>query len=219
MSKSPKALKPLHGPFVPDPSWVQTGFTTHVPPRTLWLAKTERNRPVPLYHQLDCPDCNGLSPVTEEPCIRCDMTGKVQGDRVWKLHPLTKEPIYKMNKPEFYIHERLFYMESDGLGQQVAIDWRPPSEEEIAAKARGQAVDRMVPQLSEVLVDSGLSASDIGEALKQLVALGKAVPKATPVAPEATEAVVPISSLAPDVPEPAMAGSGVTTDDPPPKEL
>tara|TARA_Y100000310_G_scaffold342372_1_gene445375 strand:- start:1537 stop:1950 length:414 start_codon:yes stop_codon:yes gene_type:complete len=137
----------------------------------------------------------------------------VRGERVWKLHPLTKEPIYKMNEAEHYIHERTFFVESDGMGNQVCIDWRPPSEEEIAAQARDQAVEKMVPEISGVLVDSGLSASDIAEALKQLAALGKAVPEATPVAPEVADPVAPV------VPEPVMVGIGTTTDDPPSEEL
>ena len=137
----------------------------------------------------------------------------MRGDRVWKLHPLTKEPIYKMNEAEHYIHERTFFVESDGMGNQVCIDWRPQNEEEIANQARDQAVEKMVPEISGVLVDSGLSASDIAEALKQLAALGKAVPEVTPVAPVVPEPVAPV------VPEPAMAGIGTTTDDPPPEEL
>ena len=137
----------------------------------------------------------------------------MRGDRVWKLHPLTKEPIYKVSEAEHYIHERTFFVESDGMGNQVCIDWRPPSEEEIANQARDQAVEKMVPEISGVLVDSGLSASDIAEALKQLAALGKAVPEATPVAPEVPDHVAPV------VPEPAMAGVGTTTDDPPSEEL
>ena len=213
MSKNSSALEPLHGPFVPDPSWERVGYTTHSVPKPLWLAKTQRNRPVPKYHQLECPVCDGSSLVSGKNCEKCENTGSVRGERVWKLHPLTKEPIDKMNEAEHYIHERTFFVESDGQGNQVCIDWRPPSEDEIASQARDQAVEKMVPEISGVLVDSGLSAADIAEALKQLAALGKAVPEATPVVPEVTKPVAPV------VPEPAMAGVGTTTDDPPPEEL
>ena len=61
MSKNSSALIPLHGPFVPDPAWEQKGFTTHNPPLPLWLSKTRRNRPIPLFHKLECPDCNGCN--------------------------------------------------------------------------------------------------------------------------------------------------------------
>jgi hypothetical protein len=71
----------------------------------------------------------------------------------------------------------------------------------------------MVPEISGVLVDSGLSASDIAEALKQLAILGKAVPEVIPVVPKVTP---PVESV---IPEPTMAGVGTTTDDPPPEEL
>ena len=213
MSKNSSSLVPLHGPFVPDPTWERIGYTTHIIPKPLWLSKTQRNRPVPKYHKLDCPDCGGSSLVSSESCSRCESTGSVRGERVWKLHPLTKEPIYKMNEAEHYIHERTFFVESDGMGNQVCIDWRPPSEEEIASQARDHAVEQMVPEISGVLVDSGLSAADIAEALKQLAALGKAVPEATTVVAEVSEPVAPV------VPEPAMAGVGTTTDDPPPEEL
>jgi len=213
MSKNSSSLAPLHGPFIPDPLWERVGYTTHNVPKPLWLSKTQRNRPVPKYHKLDCPICDGSSLVSGESCLRCESTGSVQGDRVWKLHPLTKEPIYKMNEAEHYIHERTFFVESDGMGNQVCIDWRPPSEEEIANQARDHAVEKMVPEISGVLVDSGLSASDIAEALKQLAALGKAVPEVTSVKPKVSQAVAPV------VPEPVMAGVGTTTDDPPPEEL
>lgn len=213
MSKNSSALTPLHGPFVPDPTWERVGYTTHSQPKPLWLSKTQRNRPVPKYHKLDCPVCEGSSLVSGDNCEKCKNTGNVRGERVWKLHPLTKEPIYKMNEAEHYIHERTFFVESDGMGNQVCIDWNPPSEEEIANQARDHAVEQMVPEISGVLVDSGLSASDIAEALKQLAALGKAVPEEKPVVPKVSQ------PAAPGVPEPTMAGVGTTTDDPPPEEL
>ena len=215
MSHNVSELKPLHGPFIPDPGWEQKGLTTHSPPKVLYLEKTHRTRPKPLYVQLPCGACNGRGIV--DGCDECNNKGTVDAEREWKMHPLTKEPLYPKNYAEHYTHERLFFVESDGQGQQVLIDWHPPSEEEVAAQARDAAVDRMIPEISDAFVDSGLSGADIAEALKQLVKMGKAAapvapvaapeaPMAEPVAgPTSAELVTPVVPVvAPAVPEPVV---------------
>ena len=229
MAKHYTQLKPLHGKFVPDPAWLPGGYTTHSPPRALYIERSARSRSHPKYIQDPCPVCNGVGKL--EGCEHCNDMGTVDGAREWRLHPVTKEPLIPMNYSENYTHERLFFVESDGQGNQIFIDWNPPTEEEIAAEARDTAVDSMIPEISGVLVDSGMSAMDIASALKQLVELGKAAqaaPDPVDIGNLAPEAAAPArdakasesepAAVAP-VPEPVLATVSTPVAEPPHEEL
>ena len=91
----------------------------------------------------------------------------MEGRRRYAKNPLTAEPLYPKNKAEHYIHERMFFIDSDGQGNQFKIDWAPPTPEQVAADVHTREVAAMVPRLAGALVDSGL---DLEEIVKRLTA-------------------------------------------------
>ncbi len=116
----------------------------------------------------------------------------------YKLHPTTGEPLYPRNKPEIYDNIRVFYLESEGNGNIVKIDWIEPTAEEIAAAQREKGIKEMIPQLSETLYDADINISDLVAAMKMIsqATRGELVDEAPPA-----EAPAPAQALAP-LPEP-----------------
>lgn len=185
MARGLSAMPKLHGEFKPEPGWERAGTTPDG--KQLWRERTPRTRPVPDYEVLTCPDCKGKKQLkceecesktktqqksceecggtTKVPCERCEASGEVQGPRKQRLHPVTGEPLLDKNKAEHYIHERLFYVESDGQGNQYKVDWSPATEEEIAAAERAKKIREVIPAVAGALVDSGLSPDEIAARL------------------------------------------------------
>ena len=169
MSRTLTRIQPLHGPVVPPAHWEMAGST---PPmgsdpggRQLYTESIPRSRAVPDYEQVECTECFGER--QEEPCQECNGTGKVDGERRWKVNPLNGERLYPMNKPELYTQHRMFYIQSDGQGNQYKVDWAPPTPEQIEAIRHDKAVADMVPALASALVDKGL---DVDEIVRRLTA-------------------------------------------------
>jgi len=91
--------------------------------------------------------------------------------RTWKLHPVNGEPLYPRNETEFYDLERTFYQYSEGNGNVVTIDYRPPTAEEIRVAEREDRIAEMQRKMAEVFVDSDTDPA----VLLQALAEGRAV--------------------------------------------
>ncbi len=189
MPRTMMRIPKLHGPVVPEAGWEMAGTT--LTGQQLYTEKIPRSRAVPDFEQIECTKCFGEP--REEECQECMGTGTVDGKRIWITNPLTNAPLYKKNKAEFYTQERMFFIESDGQGNQYKVDWAPPTPEQIEAIRHEKAVANMVPALASALVDRGLSVDEIVSRLT-----------AEPAAPERTpEAPIPFDG--PKAPEPATA--------------
>ncbi|MCR4339253.1 MAG: zinc finger-like domain-containing protein [Gemmatimonadaceae bacterium] len=179
-------IEKLHGPVVPDPNWERAGTTPEG--RQLYIERTPRTRAVPDYEDAICDACEGSKKTKDmkHDCPKCDGKGMIQGKRRYAKNPLTGEPLYPKNKAEHYVHERMFFIDSDGQGNQVKIDWSPPTPEQIRADLHARAVADMIPRLAGALVDSGLDMDEIVDRLtapkvpEPKKAKGKPVPDANP---------------------------------------
>lgn len=158
MPRTLSRIAKLHGPVVPAPGWKMAGAVP-VTGQQLYTESIPRSRAVPDYEQVECKVCFGER--QEETCQECNGTGTVDGEQRWKVNPLNGERLYKINKPEFYTQERMFFIESDGQGNQLKVDWAPPTPEEIEALRHEKAVKEMMPKLAGALVDSGLDTDEI----------------------------------------------------------
>lgn len=195
LSRIPK----LHGTLVPAAHWKMAGA---VPPsgsnpggQQLYTESIPRHRAVPDYEQVECKGCFGER--QEEPCQECNGTGTVDGEQRWKVNPLNGERLYKINKPEFYTQQRMFYIQSDGQGNQYKVDWAPPTPEQIEAIRHDKAVADMVPALASALVDRGLSVDEIVSRLTADTAAPK--PALVPEGPvPAAGAPEPVATHAPE---------------------
>ena len=174
MARGMTRIEQMHGPVVPESGWERAGTTPEG--RQLYIERTPRSRAVPDYEDAVCEVCDGAKKVKGNDCPACNGTGMTEGKRRYAKNPQTGEPLYPKNKPEFYIHERMFFIDSDGQGNQIKIDWAPPTPEQIAANEHAKAVAGMIPRLAGALVDSGL---DMDEIIDRLTA-PKAEPKPEP---------------------------------------
>lgn len=165
MARGLSRIRQFHGPVVPESQWERAGTTPNG--RQLYIERTSRSRAVPDYEDAVCDACEGSKKTKNGKfeCPKCSGTGIVVGKRRYAKNPLTGEPLYPKNKPEFYIHERMFFIESDGQGNQYKVDWAPPTPEQIAADAHTRAVAEMLPKLAGALVDTGLGMDEIVERL------------------------------------------------------
>ena len=157
MPRTLSRIQPFHGPVVPPASWDMAGATPRG--QQLYTEDIPRSRSVPDYEQVECKECFGE--LTEERCKECNGSGKVDGEQRWKVNPLNGERLYKINKAEFYTQHRMFFVESEGNGNQRKIDWAPPTPEQIEAIRHDKEVADMVPALASALVDRGLSVDEI----------------------------------------------------------
>ncbi len=197
MTRVLTTIKPLHGPFVPDPAWKLVGRTPLG--QQLYEENTPRSRAVPLYKVEPCPDCADAEQPLANVCETCNGSRKVDGDRIWKTNPLNGEPLIAMNRPERYIHRRTFYWESDGHGNGGKIDWTPPTPEEIEALRHEKQVAEMLPTLASALIDAGLSTEDIVERLTAPVTAPVPIARLAPepIVPRADDAL-PFDGSQPD---------------------
>lgn len=172
MSITLQPIRPFHPQFNPDPDWKRLGLTPTG--HQLFEETTKRSRAVP-----------DIDPAT--------------GERRHRLHPTTGEPLYPRNKPQPYDHVRTFYLESQGNGNIVKIDWREPTPKEIAAVEREEGIKAMIPNLSATLYDADIKLEDLVAAMKMIAQATKGelpdeAPPAESEAPEPpprTEEVVP----------------------------
>jgi hypothetical protein len=157
MTRTLSRIAPVHGPVVAEEGWELVGMNPQG--KQLYVERTPRSRAVPAFEVNDCVDCDGPQ------CERCDGAGQTKGKRIYVKNPMTGEPLYPKNEPEFYIHERMFFMDSDGAGNQIKINWSPPTKEQLAADQHARDVADMLPKLASALVNAGL---DPEEAAKRL---------------------------------------------------
>ncbi len=100
------------------------------------------------------------------------------GEQRWRKQPNTGEPLYRMNKPERYDLEEVFFLESEGNGNVHKVPYLPPTPEQLAAEERKRAVESMGTSLAEALVDAGISPTEA------VARLGAARSATAPVPPE-----------------------------------
>lgn len=173
MSITLAPIKPFHPQFNPDPAWVRMGLTPEG--HQLFKETTKRSRAVP-----------DIDPKTSE--------------QRWKLHPTTGEPLYPKNKPEMYDNVRVFYLESEGNGNIIKIDWSEPTADEVAAVQREKGIKELIPKLSETLYDADINLADLVSAMKMISQATKGeLPDEAPPA----ESAAPEPVLAP-MPEPVL---------------
>ena len=89
------------------------------------------------------------------------------GEQRFRKNQMTGEPMYGLNKPELYEHERIFYLESEGNGNINIVDYQAPTAEELAKTARRQRVEDMRERLAEALVDADVDPRDLVASLQQ----------------------------------------------------
>ena len=127
----------------------------------------------------------------------------ITGERRYKLHPTTGEPLYPKNKPQLYDNVRVFYLESEGNGNIIKIDWTEPTADEIAAVQREKGIKELIPKLSETLYDADINLADLVSAMKMISQHTKGelpdeAPPAEATAPEPVLAPMPEPKAAPD---------------------
>lgn len=124
------------------------------------------------------------------------------GNREYAKNPMTAEPLYPKNAPEFYKLERLFYLEDQGNGNNSLVPYYPPSDEELAKEVRTLKVKAMEGKLAEALVDHGIGPDELLAGLAKIKA-GGGIEGANP----APVASVPTLELV-EIPEPEHLGAG-----------
>jgi hypothetical protein len=115
-----------------------------------------------------------------------------EGNRVWRKHPLTGEPLLPVNQGEVYEATDLFTLLDQLNGNVEMVPYHVPTAEELAAETRVKKVVAMKDQLAEALVDAGVDPANLLADLKAL-----AVPAATPIVPAAAMTEPPVPSLYP----------------------
>jgi hypothetical protein len=126
-------MEPLHPPIVPPDGAVPAGVTPQG--KQLYTLKTKRSKSMP----------------------KLDAKGKQE----YRRHMITGENLYPLRVAEPYVHEELFYLESEGNGNVHKVAWRWPTEEELAHEDRERRIKEVQRTLPEVLVDKGLTADDL----------------------------------------------------------
>ena len=153
-------IPPLHAPLIPPMGSVPAGLT---PDGLHQLFKLDRPRS------------------TSEP----DKDAET-GQQRYRRHATTGEPMIKVRKPVLYVEHLLFYLESQGNGNNVMVPYVPPTDQELAKAARDRKVAAMKEGLAEALVDAGYQPHEVLAALQQ----GAGLPQASDAGPEAPEATV-----------------------------
>lgn len=179
MAHGLKKIEPLHAQLIP-PQGAEPAGVTDDGKHQLYKLKRKMARGVPR-----------MDPAT--------------GERMWRKHGVTGEPLYPLSRPEIYEEELLFYLESDGQGNVVMVDYSFPTPEELAERERRKQVDRMVPALAEALVDEGVTPENVIDALRGIFAPrgdepGVVLEEAAPV--ETASEVAPPDETDPPAEEP-----------------
>ncbi len=105
------------------------------------------------------------------------------GKQRWALHPQNNMPLIPLRKPEKYISDELFFIESDGQFNINKIPYAFPTDEQIAAEKRAKGIAELKDSLAETLYDRGMTGAD----LVALAAKGPAEPEAVAEDPEEDE--------------------------------
>jgi hypothetical protein len=138
------------------------------------------------------------------------------GEREWKINRMTGERVLPRNKPEIYVENLLFFLESQGNGNVEMRQYVPMSDEEKRRRERAIQVEEQTPALIAALLDAGVTA----ETVKQWAQGGNAPTAETPAPPARPDADEPVegedgeTELEPEVnaegkPYPVMYGPGM----------
>lgn len=139
MAQTLSRIQPLHAELKPPRGAEPTGQVAH--------------GQYPLYRMT-------RKMVVDKEVLRDD-----DGNEMWKTNP-QGEKLYRMYRPIIGEEELLFYLQSDGQGNVVMVDYTPPTAEQIAAEQREQNVERAQRELAEALVDEGMTASELIAAIR-----------------------------------------------------
>jgi hypothetical protein len=150
-------IRPIQSEWRPEKHWVQIATTPTG--KAVYRERVKRSRGKPARDE--------------------------NGDRVFAKHRETGQRLYPINEREDYMHEKVFYCEQDGRGNVYKIAYNPPTADQIAAAEREGRIDRMMRDLAETFVDSGMTPQELLDAARRNAA----------EAQEATEAPGP--ALAP----------------------
>jgi hypothetical protein len=108
--------------------------------------------------------------------VRTQVVKDEKGEDVWKRLP-NGEPTVRKRTATVEDYEQLFYQLDQGNGNVQVIEYRFPTDDEVAAAKRRQKIAAMQPALAEALVDAGVSPTELLERLRQ--------PRASAPAPKA----------------------------------
>lgn len=150
-----RKIEPIHPPMKPPKGAVAAGVTPDG--HQLYREHSKRSRSIP--------------DIDEE-----------TGQQRQRRHALTGEPLYGIRKPEPYTLTRLYFLEDQGNGNIVKVDYREPTPEEMAAKVRAREIELMKDTLAATMVDSGLSPSELVRRLTAPVTAAAPAPAAAPEA-------------------------------------
>ena len=104
------------------------------------------------------------------------------GERIWRKHPLTGEPLLPVRRAELYSETILFTLEDEKNGNVRQIPYIPETPEELAVAKRKNDIAIARDQLAEALLDSGMTPAEF------IAKLGGKRPVAPAPAPEAPKA-------------------------------
>lgn len=121
--------------------------------------------------------------------------------REFAKNPMTGEPLYGKNEPEFYTETILFFLEDQGNGNVSIVPYTPPTQEQLDKVARDHKVKRIQGELAEKLVARNIDIDALLDALSK-------APAAGPVAPVAAVAAAGTPPAPLTIPEPKALGSG-----------
>lgn len=162
-------IKPFHPQeaFQPPDGAVAAGVTPDGKQLYRWSRK--RSRAVPLYVR---------TPEAEAREVELRAQGKStveigqimtnEGFRQYQLNQMTGKLAYPLNRPEAYVEDKLFFIESQGNGNNALIEYNPPTPKQIEAQYRQEQVRQMGGgRLGELLVEEGLTPEDLIAAIRQ----------------------------------------------------
>src|SRR3990167_8652769 len=161
-------IKPFHPPeaFKPPPGAVAAGVTPDGKQLYRWTVKKDRSVP----RLVETPEAKEREAVLRAEGKSSAEIGRImtdEGFRQYRKNQMTGELAYPLNRAERYEEEQLFYIESQGNGNNSLVRYTPPTPAEIAAQYRRQQVERMGGgKLGELLVDEGLSPEDLVSAIR-----------------------------------------------------
>ena len=156
-------IKPLHPEMIPPAGAEPFGMTPDR--KQLFREVIKRSRPI-----------RDIDPATNE--------------QRWRKNQMTGEPLYRINRPQLYDEERIYYLESEGNGNIRRVDWAPPSEREVAQAERRLRVEGMKDRIAEALVDADMDPDELLAGLR--------AQRAAPVPLPPTDSV-PSADPSPDV--------------------
>lgn len=167
-------IEPLHSTLVAPQDVEMRGMTPQGDqlfyeeiPRTMAVPKL-----VPSTIKIGpCLDCGGDSRTgkrgsgkivdTEWDCYRCDGKGEHEiGDQEFKKDPAGNR-VYPLNRHKRYTQRRLYFIRSQGNANNEKVDYRAPTEREVAEQERSAGIAKMQETLAATLFDEGFTPQEL----------------------------------------------------------